>query len=208
MRGLRLTRVRGVPSFRVTRSVKMGHDVPFSDPIHCPRNGVRCGPPAWPTVCALRWGESLSTRAFWALADHLGTAVSQSAQGERLFHVRDHGYAADDPRFRGPASRKRLSFHTDRCDVIAFACLQQSGAGDADCSLALARPPHSADAHPESDQDLRDQWSPATAGDATDRDGGPTPREHPSSGQAEWRLEGRRVAPSLLCGRRQTAQAD
>ena len=56
-------------------------------------------------------------------------AVSQSAEGERLFQVRDHGYAADDPRFRGPTSRKRLSFHTDRCDVIAFACLHQAEDG-------------------------------------------------------------------------------
>ncbi len=76
-----------------------------------------------------RWGESLSTRAFWALAALIGVPVSQSAQGERLFHVRDHGHAADDPRFRGPASRQRLSFHTDRCDVIAFACLQQARDG-------------------------------------------------------------------------------
>jgi hypothetical protein len=76
-----------------------------------------------------RWGESLSTRAFVSLAELLGTPVSQSAAGERIFHVRDHGYGADDPRFRGPASRNRLSFHTDRCDVIAFACLQPALAG-------------------------------------------------------------------------------
>jgi hypothetical protein len=76
-----------------------------------------------------RWGESLSTRVFWALAGHIGTPVSQSAEGERVFHVRDQGYADQDPRFRGPASRKRLSFHTDRCDVIAFACLQSARAG-------------------------------------------------------------------------------
>ena len=36
---------------------------------------------------------------------------------------------SDDPRFRGPASRRRLSFHTDRCDVIAFACLQPAQSG-------------------------------------------------------------------------------
>jgi hypothetical protein len=76
-----------------------------------------------------RWDEGLTTRAFWALAAHLGTPLSQSAAGERLFHVRDHGYAPDDPRFRGPASRKRLSFHTDRCDVIAFACLHPAQDG-------------------------------------------------------------------------------
>lgn len=76
-----------------------------------------------------RWGESLSTRVFWALAGQIGTPVSQSAEGDRIFHVRDHGYADQDPRFRGPASRKRLSFHTDRCDVIAFACLQPAQTG-------------------------------------------------------------------------------
>ena len=76
-----------------------------------------------------QWGDELTTRAFWLLASRLGTPLSQSPAGERLFHVRDRGYAPEDPRFRGPASRKRLSFHTDRCDVIAFACLRQAAHG-------------------------------------------------------------------------------
>ena len=76
-----------------------------------------------------RWGVSMVTRAFWALAAHVGTSRSQGADGARLFHVRDHGYPPDDPRFRGPASSARLSFHTDRCDVIAFACLRQARDG-------------------------------------------------------------------------------
>ena len=75
------------------------------------------------------WGEEISTRAFWALASHLGTPLSQSASGERLFHVRDHGYAPNDPRYRGPSSSARLSFHTDRCDVIAFCCLRAADSG-------------------------------------------------------------------------------
>jgi hypothetical protein len=75
------------------------------------------------------WGEVVTTRAFWAFASHLGTPLSQSAAGERLFHVRDHGYAPDDARFRGPASSRRLSFHTDRCDVIAFCCLRPAREG-------------------------------------------------------------------------------
>tara|TARA_B100001123_G_scaffold377342_1_gene444724 strand:- start:466 stop:861 length:396 start_codon:yes stop_codon:yes gene_type:complete len=50
------------------------------------------------------WGEAISTSAFWALASHLGTPLSQSVSGERLFHVRDHGYAPNDPRYRGPSS--------------------------------------------------------------------------------------------------------
>ena len=64
------------------------------------------------------WDQAAIERAFWGLALQLGTPVSQSAEGKRLFDVRDAGYAPSDPRFRGPMSNKKLSFHTDRCDVI------------------------------------------------------------------------------------------
>jgi hypothetical protein len=74
-------------------------------------------------------GLPADERAFWALTLQLGTPVSQSAEGQRLFHVRDAGYAPGDPRYRGPMSSKRLSFHTDRCDVIAFLCLQPAQEG-------------------------------------------------------------------------------
>lgn len=75
------------------------------------------------------WDQAACERAFWALAHQLGTPVSQSAEGRRLFHVRDAGYAPNDPRFRGPMSSKRLSFHTDRCDVIAFLCIRPAVQG-------------------------------------------------------------------------------
>jgi len=75
------------------------------------------------------WDQSTIERAFWALSLRLGTPVSQSAEGQRLFHVRDAGYAPTDPRFRGPMSHKRLSFHTDRCDVIAFLCIRPAAQG-------------------------------------------------------------------------------
>lgn len=74
-------------------------------------------------------GLPADERAFWALTSQLGTPVSQSAEGQRLFHVRDAGYAPNDPRYRGPMSSKKLSFHTDRCDVIAFLCLQPAAQG-------------------------------------------------------------------------------
>ena len=66
---------------------------------------------------------------FWQLALELGTPLSQSAQGERLLHVRDQGYAPEDPRFRGPFSKRALSFHSDRCDLIAFLCLRPAARG-------------------------------------------------------------------------------
>ena len=87
-------------------------------------------------------GRSLEAteRLFWGLARYVGTPVSQSATGERLFSVRNAGYAPDDPRARGPNTRKRLNFHTDRCDVIAFLCLKQAKSGgenDVISSVAL-----------------------------------------------------------------------
>ncbi len=76
-----------------------------------------------------RFSEEQTTRMFLGLVQHIGTPVSQSATGERVFHVRDESLRADDPRARGPNTRKRLSFHTDRCDVIAFMCLRQAKLG-------------------------------------------------------------------------------
>lgn len=66
---------------------------------------------------------------FFAMASRVGTPVSQSATGEKLFSVRDAGFKDDDPRSRGPNTRKKLSFHTDRCDVIGFLCLNAAKSG-------------------------------------------------------------------------------
>jgi alpha-ketoglutarate-dependent taurine dioxygenase len=76
-----------------------------------------------------KFSDEDATRAFLGLVQHLGTPVSQSATGERIFHVRDEGFPDGDARARGPNTRKRLSFHTDRCDVIAFMCLKQARSG-------------------------------------------------------------------------------
>jgi hypothetical protein len=67
--------------------------------------------------------------AFWAICHQIGMPVSQSAQDERIFSVRDAGLSMDDARARGPNTRKPLSFHTDRCDVIAFLCFRQAQSG-------------------------------------------------------------------------------
>lgn len=66
---------------------------------------------------------------FRAICSQVGTPLSQSAAGEKVFSVRDAGYREEDPRVRGPNTRKRLSFHTDRCDVIGFLCLQPARSG-------------------------------------------------------------------------------
>jgi|TARA_B110000495_G_scaffold65237_1_gene55504 alpha-ketoglutarate-dependent taurine dioxygenase len=76
-----------------------------------------------------RFSADDSQRMFYGLTTHLGTAVSQSSGGDIIFDVRDEGYKTDNDKTRGPNTSKRLSFHTDRCDVIAFLCLQQAISG-------------------------------------------------------------------------------
>lgn len=76
-----------------------------------------------------RWSEEDATRIFFGLTSHVGTPLSQSPAGERVFHVRDEGYQEGHPKARGPSSRKQLTYHTDRCDVIAFLCLRQAKSG-------------------------------------------------------------------------------
>ena len=73
--------------------------------------------------------ETEARLLFWALSVHLGTPVSQSAINERVLSIRDAGFGRDDPRARGPNTSKRLSFHTDRSDVVGFLCLRQAREG-------------------------------------------------------------------------------
>ena len=77
-------------------------------------------------------------RIFYGIAQHLGTPVSQTPAGDRVFHVRDEGFHEKDARARGPNTRKKLSFHTDRCDVIAFCCLKQAKSGGENCVVSSA----------------------------------------------------------------------
>ncbi len=73
--------------------------------------------------------QATLARVFWIIAVHLGIPLSQSAEGERLFSVVDKGYATDDPRTRGPNTSRKLSYHTDRCDVIGFCCHRRAKSG-------------------------------------------------------------------------------
>ncbi len=66
---------------------------------------------------------------FLRLSERVGTPLSQDAEGTQVFSVCDAGFADSDPRARGPNTREKLSFHTDRCDVIAFLCVQPAMEG-------------------------------------------------------------------------------
>jgi hypothetical protein len=97
-----------------------------------------------------RYSEDDARRLFWGLSLHIGSPVSQSASGERLFHVRNEGYADNDPRARGPNTAKRLSFHTDRCDVIGFLCWRQAiSGGDNELVSSMALYNHISEQRPD-----------------------------------------------------------
>ena len=66
---------------------------------------------------------------FLTLAKLLGTPVSQSTAGELVLDIKDQSLSQNDSQARGPYSNKKLGFHTDRCDVIAFLCLQPAFSG-------------------------------------------------------------------------------
>jgi hypothetical protein len=71
-----------------------------------------------------------------ALSRSVGEPVSQSVEGNLLFRVADAGLADDDKRARGPNSRKALTFHSDRCDVIGFLCVRQAAEGGESVSVS------------------------------------------------------------------------
>ena len=66
---------------------------------------------------------------FLDLTKKMGTPLSQSTQGEKILSIKNAGLSTDDPKVRGPNTNKKLSFHSDRCDVIAFLCLQPAKTG-------------------------------------------------------------------------------
>ena len=66
---------------------------------------------------------------FLELSKRIGYPLSQSIHGERILDVRDRAYSKNDQRARGPYSNRKLGFHTDRCDVIGFLCLQPAANG-------------------------------------------------------------------------------
>lgn len=80
----------------------------------------------WP---AAEYDVEQNRRVHWGLSRHLGTPVSQSAEGERIYHVQNQGYEPGDPRDRGPNSSRKLHFHSDRCDVLGFLCVRPAQEG-------------------------------------------------------------------------------
>jgi hypothetical protein len=66
---------------------------------------------------------------YWGLGRHLGTAVSQSKDGDLLGDVRNFGADVFGAEGRGYKSKQQLSFHCDSCDVVALMVLRVAMSG-------------------------------------------------------------------------------
>jgi hypothetical protein len=66
---------------------------------------------------------------FAGLGTHLGSALSQNAQGHVLGHVKDLGYEADDPRTRLYQTNQRQGYHTDSADIVGLLCIRPARSG-------------------------------------------------------------------------------
>jgi len=66
---------------------------------------------------------------YWGLGKYLGTAVSQSSEGDVIGDVRDLGIAKDSPRHRGYKTNRGERFHCDSCDVAALFVLRPAMKG-------------------------------------------------------------------------------
>ncbi|MEM7504449.1 MAG: TauD/TfdA family dioxygenase [Pseudomonadota bacterium] len=66
-------------------------------------------------------------RLFYGLGTHLGVAVSQSNDGEKIGHVVNLG--GQDRRRRAYQNARSLNLHTDRCDTVGMLCIRPAAAG-------------------------------------------------------------------------------
>jgi len=66
---------------------------------------------------------------YWGLGRHIGTAISQSKDGDILGDVRNVGVDISSPQGRGYKSNQRLNFHTDSSDVVCLFVLRVAQEG-------------------------------------------------------------------------------
>jgi hypothetical protein len=78
---------------------------------------------------AERYGKDDLRLAYWGLGLHLGTAVSQSSNGDLLGDVRNLNSSPYAPKGRGYTSKDKLSYHTDFADVVGLFVLRAAKSG-------------------------------------------------------------------------------
>lgn len=66
---------------------------------------------------------------YWGFGQYLGTAVSQSAEGDVLGDVKDIKVDLQGPKGRGYKTNAELEYHTDSCDVVGLFVLRTAKSG-------------------------------------------------------------------------------
>jgi len=78
---------------------------------------------------ALDYSKDALRLIYWGIGKHLGTAVSQSRDGDLLGDVRDVGADIKSTTGRGYRSNQELIFHADTCDVVGLMVLRTARSG-------------------------------------------------------------------------------
>lgn len=78
---------------------------------------------------AAEFSEAESEIIFWGLGQHLGTPLSQNAEGHLLGHVRNLGMDINKTNVRAYQTTAELIFHNDQSDVIMLMCLKTAQSG-------------------------------------------------------------------------------
>ncbi len=76
-----------------------------------------------------RYSKEDARTIYWGLGKHIGTAISQSDEGDYLGDVRDIRMPDDSPRFRGYKTAGKLNFHCDTADVTGLFVLRAAKSG-------------------------------------------------------------------------------
>jgi hypothetical protein len=117
--GLAETRPRHFPAPRFARIAERALDALEHGPGMFMIRGFPVG----------RYAKDEARAIYWCLGKYLGTAVSQSDEGDVLGDVRDLRLPPDSPRFRAYKTSGVAAFHTDSCDVAALFVLRTAKAG-------------------------------------------------------------------------------
>ncbi|MBL0422657.1 TauD/TfdA family dioxygenase [Ramlibacter sp. AW1] len=78
---------------------------------------------------AVQYDKAALRTIYWGLGKHMGTAVSQSSNGDILGDVRNMNVDMNSPKGRGYTSNQKLTYHTDSCDVVGLFVLRTARAG-------------------------------------------------------------------------------
>ncbi len=83
-----------------------------------------------------RYGDDDLARIYFGLGAHIGTAITQSRQGEYLGHVVN--ISDVDPSVRGYQYGGGQNMHSDSCDIIGLMCFRAAKSGGASRIVSAA----------------------------------------------------------------------